>query len=124
MCCQKRAVTHFYDIIVVYCRSSLTQTHSNNKRRPAGDGMDTEIEDPELIFELPDHNNMGDCQCACENVVYGPGYTTCLQVRARESVRENVSLSIDLQRTRFCKQQSRCFSSFCVYNASICSISY
>lgn len=38
--------------------------------------MDTEIEDPELIFELP-----GDCQCACENVVYGPGYTTCLQVR-------------------------------------------
>lgn len=41
--------------------------------------MDTEVEDPELIFELPDH--VGDCQCACDNVVYGPGYTTtCLQV--------------------------------------------
>lgn len=44
--------------------------------------MDTEIEDPELIFELQDH--MGDCQCACENVVYGPGYTTCLQVGDRQ----------------------------------------
>lgn len=71
-------MTHIYDI--VYCRSSLTQTHTGNKRRPAGDGMDTEIEDPELIFELPDH--MGDCRCACENVVYGPGYaSSCLQVR-------------------------------------------
>lgn len=66
-------------IILLCCRSSLTQTHSSNKRRAAGDGIDAEIEDPELIFELPDH--MGECQCACENVVYGPSYTTtCLQV--------------------------------------------
>lgn len=45
--------------------------------------MDTEVEDPELIFELPDHT--GECQCACEHVMYGPGYT-CLHVSLKTNI--------------------------------------
>lgn len=48
------------------------------KRRPAGDGMDAEMDDPELIFEVPDQ--MRDCQCACDHMIYGRDYRTCLQV--------------------------------------------
>lgn len=59
------------------CFRISSSTRSHGKRRAAGDGMATEVEDPELIFELPDHTD--ECQCACEHVVYGPGYT-CLQV--------------------------------------------
>ncbi|GJQ67025.1 hypothetical protein Trydic_g8001, partial [Trypoxylus dichotomus] len=48
----------------------------SGKRRPAGDGIDAEMEEPELIFELTEQ--MRDCQCACDHVIYAPGYTTCL----------------------------------------------
>ncbi|XP_008193877.2 dipeptidase 1 [Tribolium castaneum] len=51
-------------------------SHGHPKRRPA-DGMDAEMDDPELMFELTEH--LGDCQCACDHVVYSPSYTTCLQ---------------------------------------------
>jgi hypothetical protein len=44
----------------------------------AGDGMDAEMDDPELMFELAEH--LGECQCACDHVVYSPSYTACLQV--------------------------------------------
>lgn len=36
------------------------------------------MDDPELMFEMTEH--LGDCQCACDHVVYSPSYTTCLQV--------------------------------------------
>ncbi|CAH0556578.1 unnamed protein product [Brassicogethes aeneus] len=55
---------------------SRSNTLQSN-RRAAGDGMDAEMDDPEIIFEMTDH--MGDCQCACDHVVYAPNYTTCLQ---------------------------------------------
>ncbi|XP_017780987.1 PREDICTED: uncharacterized protein LOC108565847 [Nicrophorus vespilloides] len=57
-----------------------TSERSNGqaKRRPAGDGMDSQMDDPELIFEVSDQ--IRDCPCACDHVIYGPGYTTCLQV--------------------------------------------
>ena len=42
--------------------------------------MDAEIEEPELIFELTEQ--MKDCQCACDRMMYTPSYTTCLQVSA------------------------------------------
>ncbi|CAH1368402.1 dipeptidase 1-like [Tenebrio molitor] len=51
--------------------------HGHPKRRAAGDGMDAEMDDPELMFELAEH--LGECQCACDHVVYSPSYTACLQ---------------------------------------------
>ncbi|XP_017780973.1 PREDICTED: dipeptidase 1-like [Nicrophorus vespilloides] len=39
--------------------------------------MDSQMDDPELIFEVSDQ--IRDCPCACDHVIYGPGYTTCLQ---------------------------------------------
>ncbi|XP_022919017.1 uncharacterized protein [Onthophagus taurus] len=58
-------------------RSNGNQLRSGGKRRAAGDGIDTpEMDDPELIFELSEQ--MRDCQCACDHVIYAPGYTTCL----------------------------------------------
>lgn len=70
----------------------MTHTHPS-KKRPAGDGMDTEIEDPELIYGLPDHTR--DCQCACDKVVYAPGYTTCLQVIVCNYCRLNPILCVE-----------------------------
>ncbi|KAF5274685.1 hypothetical protein FQA39_LY07076 [Lamprigera yunnana] len=49
---------------------------SRQKKRVAGDGMDSEIDEPELMFEPTD---LGACRCPCDHVVYGPGYS-CLQV--------------------------------------------
>lgn len=67
--------------LLINYRTLLSQIHTNSKRKSTTDEMDTEIEDPELIFELPDHHVMGNCQCACENAVYGSaGYAACLQV--------------------------------------------
>lgn len=58
--------------------SFFRSSHGHPKRRPAGDGMDAEMDDPELMFEMAEH--LGDCQCACDHVVYSPSYSTCLQV--------------------------------------------
>jgi hypothetical protein len=61
---------------VISSRSNVG--HGHPKRRAAGDGMDAEMDDPELMFELAEH--LGECQCACDHVVYSPSYTACLQV--------------------------------------------
>lgn len=54
---------------------------SQAKRRAAGDGMDAHVDDPELVFEMSSGSHLGDCQCACDHVVYSPtAYPTCLQV--------------------------------------------
>lgn len=51
------------------------------KRRAAGDGMDAQMDDPELVFEMSSGTHLADCQCACDHVVYSPtAYATCLQV--------------------------------------------
>lgn len=57
---------------------SRSQGHPSNKRRPDGDGMDSSVEDAGL--EVPERHLTGDCQCACDHVVYSPTAYTCLQV--------------------------------------------
>lgn len=64
----------------VFFRSTILQA-GHPKRRAAGDGMDAEMDDPEIMFEMSSSHHLGDCQCACDHVVYSPTtYTTCLQV--------------------------------------------
>ncbi|XP_031348354.1 uncharacterized protein LOC116174557 [Photinus pyralis] len=50
---------------------------ARHKKRIAGDGMDSEMDDPELSFAPADH--LRTCRCPCDHVLYGPGYS-CLQV--------------------------------------------
>lgn len=62
---------------LIFFRSNVIPGHP--KRRPAGDGMDApQMDDPEIMYEMTEH--LGDCQCACDHVVYSPSYTNCLQV--------------------------------------------
>ncbi|XP_066261636.1 dipeptidase 1-like [Euwallacea similis] len=59
--------------------SRRSQGHSSNKRRPDGDGMDSSVEDSGLELPAERHLTGGECQCACDHVVYSPTAYTCLQ---------------------------------------------
>ncbi|XP_057661133.1 uncharacterized protein LOC130896821 [Diorhabda carinulata] len=69
-------------------RSGGILSNIQQNRRAAGDGMDAEMNDPEIVFEMSSSTGVpsgqlgivGECQCPCDHVIYNQtGYSGCLQ---------------------------------------------